>query len=670
MATFEEFMKVAEISIKDKTSHKRMNEIVRIMRQYKVLHGLTPEQAVEVLQALGPTYVKIGQLASNRSDLLPKAYCDAFEKLRDDANPMPFDVVIEQIDRAYGKSWHEVFASIDPVPLGAASIAQVHKATLLDGTTVAVKVRRPGVAESMAEDIMLMKHLLALGEFASNSHRSILLSLEGFVEEIERTTASEVNFTSELHNLMRFHDELADELIPYLLDMGYTHVELMPITEYPYDPSWGYQVTGYYAPTARYGSPQQFMTFVDKCHRAGIGVLLDWVPAHFPKDENGLYEFDGTCCYELSDPMMNEHPDWSTRIFDFGKGEVQSFLISNAVYWLEQYHVDGLRVDAVASMLYLDYGRRDFRPNKFGGRENLEAIAFLRKLNRAVFSVRRNAITAAEESTAFPMVTKPDYDGGLGFLFKWNMGWMNDMLQYMSLDPLWRKGSHNDLTFSMTYAYSENFILPLSHDEVVHGKGSLINKMPGEYDAKFQNLRAFYGFMMAHPGKKLSFMGNEFAQFIEWRHYEQLEWMLLDYDRHRQMHDWVRDLNHFYLDHSCMWNNDSDWNGFRWISADDNANSVVAFRRIDRRGRELICICNFCPVLREHYRLGLPKPGQYEPVLSSDDLKYGGSGTELLTVTAEREPMHGLQYSGEFTLAPLSAMFYQRKTTPRAKRKG
>ena len=466
------------------------------------------------------------------------------------------------------------------------------------------------------------------------------------------------------------YDELADELIPYLLDMGYTHVELMPITEYPYDPSWGYQVTGYYAPTARYGSPQQFMTFVDKCHRAGIGVLLDWVPAHFPKDENGLYEFDGTCCYELSDPMMNEHPDWSTRIFDFGKGEVQSFLISNAVYWLEQYHVDGLRVDAVASMLYLDYGRRDFRPNKFGGRENLEAIAFLRKLNRAVFSVRRNAITAAEESTAFPMVTKPDYDGGLGFLFKWNMGWMNDMLQYMSLDPLWRKGSHNDLTFSMTYAYSENFILPLSHDEVVHGKGSLINKMPGEYDAKFQNLRAFYGFMMAHPGKKLSFMGNEFAQFIEWRHYEQLEWMLLDYDRHRQMHDWVRDLNHFYLDHSCMWNNDSDWNGFRWISADDNANSVVAFRRIDRRGRELICICNFCPVLREHYRLGLPKPGQYEPVLSSDDLKYGGSGTELLTVTAEREPMHGLQYSGEFTLAPLSAMFYQHKTTPRAKRKG
>ena len=466
------------------------------------------------------------------------------------------------------------------------------------------------------------------------------------------------------------YDELADELIPYLLDMGYTHVELMPITEYPYDPSWGYQVTGYYAPTARYGSPQQFMTFVDKCHRAGIGVLLDWVPAHFPKDENGLYEFDGTCCYELSDPMMNEHPDWSTRIFDFGKGEVQSFLISNAVYWLEQYHVDGLRVDAVASMLYLDYGRREFRPNKFGGRENLEAIAFLRKLNRAVFSVRRNAITAAEESTAFPMVTKPDYDGGLGFLFKWNMGWMNDMLQYMSLDPLWRKGSHNDLTFSMTYAYSENFILPLSHDEVVHGKGSLINKMPGEYDAKFQNLRAFYGFMMAHPGKKLNFMGNEFAQFIEWRHYEQLEWMLLDYDRHRQMHDWVRDLNHFYLDHSCMWNNDSDWNGFRWISADDNANSVVAFRRIDRRGRELICICNFCPVLREHYRLGLPKPGQYEPVLSSDDLKYGGSGTELLTVTAEREPMHGLQYSGEFTLAPLSAMFYQRKTTPRAKRKG
>ena len=465
------------------------------------------------------------------------------------------------------------------------------------------------------------------------------------------------------------YEELADELIPYIKEMGYTHVELMPLSEYPYDPSWGYQVTGYYAPTARYGTPQQFMKFVDRCHQADIGVLLDWVPAHFPKDQHGLYEFDGTCCYELSDPMMNEHPDWTTRIFDFGKGEVQSFLISNAVYWLEQYHVDGLRVDAVAAMLYLDYGRREYHPNKYGGNENLEAIAFLRKLNRAVFSARRSAIMAAEESTAFPMVTKPDYDGGLGFLFKWNMGWMNDMLRYMSMDPLFRKGNHNSLTFSMTYAYAENFILPLSHDEVVHGKGSLINKMPGSYDEKFMNLRVLYGFMMGHPGKKLSFMGNEFAQFIEWKYDQGLDWMLLGYDRHRQMRDYIRDLNHFYLENSSRWNNDTDWKGFQWISVDDRDNSVVAFRRIDRRGREVICVCNFCPVKREHYRLGLPRPGVYEPVFNSDDVKYGGTGTPLTPVTAEKEPMHGLPMSGEFTLAPLSATYYKRKATPRKPKK-
>ena len=365
--------------------------------------------------------------------------------------------------------------------------------------------------------------------------------------------------------------------------------------------------------------------------------------------------------------MMNEHPDWKTRVFDFGRYEVQSFLISNAVYWLEKYHIDGLRVDAVASMLYLDYGRKEYHPNIYGGKENLEAIAFLRKLNRAVFSVRRSAITAAEESTAFPMVTKPDYDGGLGFLFKWNMGWMNDMLSYMSLDPLFRKGSHNHLTFSMTYAYSENFILPLSHDEVVHGKCSLINKMPGSYDEKFSNLRAFYGFMMAHPGKKLSFMGNEFAQFIEWRYDQALDWLLLEYERHRQMLDYVRDLNHFYLDHSSLWNNDSDWSGFSWISVDDCDNSVVAFRRIDRRGRELICIFNFCPVKREGYRLGLPKAGAYQVVFNSDDVKYGGSGTALEEVTAEKEPLHGLNYSGAFTIAPLSATYYRRVIAPKNK---
>ena len=466
-----------------------------------------------------------------------------------------------------------------------------------------------------------------------------------------------------------FYDyrSLAHDLADYVAGLGYNCVELMPVTEYPLDDSWGYQCTGYFAATSRYGTPEDMMYLIDHLHQKGICVILDWVPSHFCKDEHGLIDFDGTPCYEYADPLKREHAGWGTRVFDYGRGEVKSFLLSSAAYWLREYHLDGLRVDAVASMLYLDYGRREYHPNKFGGKENLEAIAFLRKLNRAVFSVRRSAITAAEESTAFPLVTKPDYDGGLGFLFKWNMGWMNDMLHYMSLDPLFRKGSHNDLTFSMTYGYSENFILPLSHDEVVHGKCSLINKMPGEYDDKFSNLRVFYGFMMGHPGKKLSFMGNEFAQFIEWNYAQQLDWLLLDYERHRQMQDYVRDLNHFYLDHSSLWNNDSDWNGFQWISADDRDNSVIAFRRIDRRGCELIVICNFCPVTRTDYRLGLPKPGEYEAVFNSDEVRYGGKGTELPVVTAEKEPLHGLPFSGSFTLAPLSVAFYRKKTAPRKK---
>ena len=454
-------------------------------------------------------------------------------------------------------------------------------------------------------------------------------------------------------------DDLTAELIPYVKDMGYTHIELLPIMEYPYDPSWGYQVTCYYAPTHRYGTPEQLMRFVDECHRQSLGVILDWVPAHFPKDENGLYEFDGACCYELSDPMMNEHPDWTTRIFDYGKPEVRSFLVSNACYWLERFHVDGIRVDAVASMLYLDYNRQVYKPNRFGGKENLEAIDFLRQLNAAAFQAEPSVMMIAEESTAFPLITKPDYDGGLGFLFKWNMGWMNDMLRYMSLDPLYRKGDHNALTFSMTYAFSENFVLPLSHDEVVHGKCSLIGKMPGNYDDKFANLRVFYAYQMAHPGKKLNFMGNELAQFIEWNYTQGLDWVLLDYDRHRQMQAFVRELNHFYLEHPQLWENDSDWDGFQWIDCDDRDRSIVTFRRISRSGKELVVICNFCPVVRERYRVGLPKAGWYVPVLNTDEARFGGYGFMARPQKAEKEPYQKLPYSAEFYLPPMSVTYYR-----------
>ena len=453
--------------------------------------------------------------------------------------------------------------------------------------------------------------------------------------------------------------ELAQQLVPYVKDMGYTHIELMPVMEYPYDPSWGYQITCYYAPTYRYGAPEDLKYFIDEAHKAGIGVILDWVPAHFPKDANGLYEFDGTCCYELSDPTMNEHPDWTTRIYDYGKPEVRSFLISNACYWISQFHADGIRVDAVASMLYLDYNRPNYKPNRFGGHENLEAIDFLRQLNAAAFQTDPAVMMIAEESTAFPLITKPDYDGGLGFLFKWNMGWMNDMLQYMSLDPLYRKGDHNALTFSMTYAFSENFILPLSHDEVVHGKCSLIGKMPGNYDDKFNNLRVLYAYQMAHPGKKLNFMGSEFAQFIEWNFKQGLDWLLLDYEKHRKMQQFVKTLNRFYLENRELWEVDTGWDGYEWIEPDDRDRSVIAFRRKDRKGRELVVVCNFCPVLRENYRLGLPKQGWYVPVLNTDDEAFGGYGFAPETVRTEKKPSHGQAQSGLFRVPPMSVCFYR-----------
>lgn len=424
------------------------------------------------------------------------------------------------------------------------------------------------------------------------------------------------------------YSEIAADLVPYVKQMGYTHIEVMPVSEFPYDGSWGYQVCGYYAPTSRFGSPKDFMAFVDAFHEAGIGVILDWVPAHFPKDAHGLCEFDGQPLYEYQGADRMEHATWGTRKFDVGREEVQSFLISNAFFWVEQYHLDGLRVDAVASMLYLDYDKKpgEWVPNVYGGRECLEAIAFFQKLNHMLADRHPDVMTIAEESTAWANITGFD-NNGLGFTLKWNMGWMNDTLSYLREDPLWRNYHHNKLNFSLTYAFSENFVLPISHDEVVHCKGSLLDRNPGPYEQKFAGARTYLTYMMTHPGKKLLFMGSEIGQFREWAYEEQIEWFLLDYEMHARFQSFVAELNHLYLESPALWERDDGWDGFEWIDADNAEQSILSYRRRDRRGRELIVLINFLPVKREDFLLNVPWKGTYEEVLNTDEERFGGAGT-------------------------------------------
>lgn len=456
----------------------------------------------------------------------------------------------------------------------------------------------------------------------------------------------------------------AHELAGYCTDMGYTHIELLPLTEYPFPGSWGYQVTGYYAPTARYGTPDEFAEFVDILHNAGIGVIMDWVPAHFPRDEHGLALFDGTRLFECKEKRMADHPEWGTLIFDYAMPEVQSFLISSACCFFENYHIDGIRVDAVSSMLYLNYGRKDgeYTPNAEGGNINLAAVEFLRKLNTAVLSEYPGAITVAEESTAYPMVTMPPKVGGLGFSFKWDMGYMHDTLDYFATDPLFRSGKHDKLTFSMMYAFSENFILAYSHDEVVHGKKSMLDKMFGSYEQKFATLRSLYGYQFAHPGKKLCFMGSEFGQFIEWNYEQSLDWMLLDYPMHEKLRKYYRVLNKLYTSCPALYDCDKSWDGFKWLNVNDKDRSSIAFLRSARpeNASYLICTCNFIPNENRGFVIGLPENGVLREVLSSDDVRFGGCGLHNVEpIKSRSEPFCDLPYSAQIDLPPLSTVYFE-----------
>ena len=457
---------------------------------------------------------------------------------------------------------------------------------------------------------------------------------------------------------------MADELVVYLKEMGYTHVEFLPLMEHPFYGSWGYQITGYFAPTSRYGNPQDFMYMVDKLHQAGIGLILDWVPSHFPGDDHGLYRFDGTHLFEHSDPRKGFHPDWKSYIFNYGRNEVRSFLISNAVYWLEKFHVDGLRVDAVASMLYLDYSRKEgeWIPNEHGGNENIEAVTFLKEFNETVYGEFPDAMTIAEESTSWSMVSRPTYMGGLGFGQKWMMGWMHDTLEYFKKDPIHRKFHQNEITFSIMYAFTENFMLPLSHDEVVHGKGSILGRMPGDEWQKFANLRLLYGCMYAHPGTKLLFMGGEIGQYTEWNHEKGLDWNLLDYEPHKGIKQWIIDLNKFYKTTPALFELQFDYRGFEWLDYSDHENSVILFMRKGLKPEDTIVIaCNFTPASRHNYRIGVPERGLWQEEINSDDLKYGGSGLlnpgMMKTVPVK---MHGQDNSIAISIPPLAIVVLKR----------
>ena len=455
---------------------------------------------------------------------------------------------------------------------------------------------------------------------------------------------------------------IAQPLADYCRRMGYTHVELLPITEYPYEGSWGYQVTGYFAPTSRYGTPEDFQAFVNTLHRAGIGVILDWVAAHFPRDAHGLARFDGTPLYEYSDPRMGEHPQWGTLVFDYASPDVRAFLMSSALFFLKEYHIDGLRCDAVSSMLYLSYGREEgqWLPNREGGNINLEVISFWQELNGVIHEHVPGAFTIAEEATAYPGITAPAEHGGLGFTFKWDMGFMHDTLDYFKLDPIYRAANHDKLTFSMVYAFNERYVLAFSHDEVVHLKCSMLQKMAGLYDDKFANLRALYGYMYAHPGKKLLFMGGEFGQFTEWDEKKEIDWMLLDYPKHRQLQDWVAALGHLYGQEPALWEIEDSWEGFRWLNADDRDRSSIAFMRKGRsESSPIVCVCNFTPVYYPEFHIGLPGVGRLVPLLSSDESRFGGTGAAFEEVTSRKGDFREFHHYAPVSLPPLSARYYR-----------